>query len=262
MKKNKSLFPLLAIFLFWPVWGFVAAVGNPAGPSMLQEGFAVADDVFINLKFGVENTYINNEKLKFRQKFENLDFKKPITSGFSAVGSFALNIKERLELYGKAGILRFAFDFQREAIRYQALGKNGLFLQGGGRAVIFEVKDLSLGADVRYLVTEAQAQSLTLNGAAAQPGALKFYFKGWQLGAGISYQTEILCPFIGVVYRFARLKMKHASFFPEEAIQMGQRHRGGMYLGATVSSHDTFLLEIELRLINEKSATATGVWRF
>jgi hypothetical protein len=257
--RFKRFFSLLNAALF-PFFLEATLASNPSTPEILETGFIIKDTNFVNFRLGMEGQSIRDERLKFVKEDRDLFFHLPRFGGWRNLWSFTLNIIERADLYGMMGEEQAKISF--------FLGNNFLQMQSdprfigrtGGRLVLVQRKNFTLGAEGNYLWFHTRIKRMLQNGhpLSDQP---TFLFKGWQVSVGASYKIGWFIPYIGAVVRDMKWHFKH---FPlvEKKLELVTRHKAGLSLGVTLSPGDKIFLNTELRCINESSWGSSLELRF
>ena len=255
-------------FIFSFICGFAAPIGNPATPKMLDVGFFIPKEVWVNIRSGYLGDFVFYGPMQ--QKFSNNQSVDKYTQMVNS-GSITLNVLERLDLYGTVGAtdLNYAWRFQSLADLtkfVQAQTESSLQWSIGMRALLYSYKKFDLGIGASYAQSSPSLRYLTINGANVPLQGSSVNFEAWQASAAFSYSIDIFTPYIGANY----LHVQNKIFVENVAIaNQGNMHNEienqipvGLYLGCTLSSSKYFFLNLEARLISEEAVSVSGEFRF
>ncbi|MBN2479850.1 MAG: hypothetical protein JXA94_06445 [Parachlamydiales bacterium] len=255
-------------FLFLPLLffsfnlGFSAPNGNPALPAIIEEGFFIPDTKWLNFRFDYQNYTSSDLMMEFWDVFQEMGYVLRKIKAFSNTGSITLNFKERLDIYFEMGSCRIEPEFRRGSSLYISKSENDFLYRIGSKLIFFEMMDFTLGADVKYSLFYAPASYLTLNDAPINENNLNFKLKEWQLGLGLAQKISILRPYLGVVYKDTQVRIKNVPFLQNNSLKIGFLKKAGTFLGTSMSMGSFIMLNIEARLVNERSYTFSGEIRF
>ena len=262
MKKFLPLFVLLSSLLH------ASPVGNPSFPRILQKGFFIPSDVWINARVGYEGDFIYDGRLK--QEIESsgrVDNYKQFTNSATTT----LNILDRLDLYGVFGSSQtraeWRFTTAAGVLHNVNMETHYNFLWGiGARALLLEWGKTNLGMGGRYSSCNYKPVWLTIDGANESVAGTHAMWKEWQVNLDVSYEIDLFIPYIGVKYSSATTKLGtfHTAISSNGS---GKNHFTnrvpvGLYLGCTLSTGKYFMLNVEGRLIDEEAVTVSGDVRF
>lgn len=246
-------------FLFIiPIYLFSAPSGNPSFPSTIEEGFLIPDTKPVNIRLGYQISNTSDLLLKFTDQLKEEGYHLNKVKSFCNAGVFTLNIKERLDIYLEMGSFRIEPQFTTNNNFYITKSENDILYRPGAKLILFEVSDFSIGADAKYGYFKSHSNYLTENGKPLDED-LKFLYKEWQISIGLSEKISILRPYIGISYRDSQIKIN--SFF-QEKLKMIYKKREGLFLGSSISLGSYVFLNIEIRLVNERSTTISADVRF
>ncbi len=145
----------------------------------------------------------------------------------SEYGGLLLNIWERFEGYLYAGHSKVKIRDQME--------ESGFSWQGGGKVVLIQMKDTSLGFDVKYWMVRPFESN-------------RLY--SWQISGGVTQQVGFFYPYLGFVVSRLRTRIDHK--------KLRDNHSSSLLLGASFSSGKYFLFNLEGRLIHERAFSANA----
>lgn len=266
----ETLFRLASkLFLFFGlICGFAAPIGNPASPKILDKGFFIPKDVWVNFRAGYLGDFVFYGPME--QKSSNNQTVDKYTQMVNS-GSVTLNVLERLDLYGTVGAtdLNYAWRFQSLADLtkfVQAQTESTLQWSIGLRALLYSYKKFDIGIGASYSLSNPELRYLTINGANVPLHGSSVNYENWQANAGVAYTIDIFTPYIGANYLHVQNK------FCVEGVAIsdnGSMHNEienkvpvGLYLGCSLSSSKYFFLNLEARLISEEAVSVSGEFRF
>ena len=244
---------IFLFFLFSSIYLYAAPNGNPSYPSIIEEGFIIPDTSWINLRFGYQFYDSSDLVLEFSDDLKEEGYQLRKIKALSNAGTFTINIKERLDLYTEIATYYLEPEIKNGSTLYKAKSKRDLLYRAGVKLALFEIKDFTLGVDVKYSMFSALSSYLIENGNPIDDGALKYKLKEWQIGVGLSQNISFLIPYIGIAYKDTQVRLKHVPFFQSQTMDLNFQKKVGMFLGSSASVGQMFLANIELRLINERS---------
>lgn len=215
-------FVLLLLFCALPL--FSTFVGNTAEPSILMRGIISPDSQIFRLKIDGVYDRIARRALKRKKQI----FPMQATSGF---GGVVLNIWERFDGYLYTGYSRVKIKDQME--------KNGFSWQAGGKVVLVQIKDSSLGFDVKYWMV--------------RPFDIDRLYS-WQVAGGLTQQIGFFFPYLGFVVSRIRTRV--------DGRKLRDNHSSSLLFGASFSNGKYFLCNFEGRVIHEKAFSANLAFMF
>jgi hypothetical protein len=249
----------------WPLFG--APVGNPSFPEIIEEGFFISRDSWLDLRFGYEGDFVGDARLE--QSQESSGRVDNFAQNTNA-GTATLNILDRIDIYGVFGSSKVSSEW-----RFSNAGINSLaeletlysYLWGvGARGILFEWGSLSLGTGGRYERSHYDNVWLTINGASQPVSGTCLIWRDWQVDLDMSYKIEIFTPYVGVKY--SNVVAELGDFVVAIANNGSGNNRFvnrspvGVFIGCTLSTGRYFMLNVEGRLIDEEAVTIAGDLRF
>lgn len=266
-----SSFPLHALYQ-----------GNPSLPEIIDEGFFLADDLFMGIKVGYQRDQIFNRNLQTnRTGSHHISESKQLYDQ----GVLTLNFMDRVELFSSFGAMAIEISDKQYTkdgmtkVPYQVeIHSHNQFTWGVGlRADIIDWCNTTLGANASYQYARPHTRWNALQGATVQNFA-KLRWSEWQVGVALSHHIDIFTPYIGMSYSnvSARAhKTNSKAFFltvPSEptpisgfvprGFKMESRNHFGMALGCDLSNGKLFDLGVEVRIISEQALTLKGDIKF
>ncbi len=250
----------------FPLFG--VPVGNPSAPKIIEEGFFIPHDIWVDARTGYEGDFVADAKMKqYNQGHGRVDSYQQETNS----GTITLNILERLDLFGILGSSRTNADWRFEdtagAVHRIQLETNYDFLWGvGARGLLFEWQCLCLGLGGRYETAHYFPSWLTSDGIPQSVSHSLLKWREWQIDLDLSYKIDIFIPYIGVKYSNAHTKISGFSTPISQSEtgsdQFKNRIPVGVFIGCSLSSSKYFMLNIEGRLVDEEAVTVSGDIRF
>lgn len=247
---------------------FAAPVGNPSFPRLLQEGYIIPCNSWVDLRLGYEGDFIGDACLKqYDEGHGRVDNYEQNTNS----GTVTLNFNDRLDIYGVFGSSRATCDwrFRLPDLTYsQVEMETGYhFLWGvGGRCALFEWGNTILGLGGRYSAANMKPVWMTINGALTSAAETHLRYREWQIDSDLSYKVDIFIPYFGLKYSSNHTRM---GTFPvaisnsgSGSLHMKNRKPVGIVIGCALTTGKYFMLNVEGRLIDEMAATIAGDFRF
>ena len=254
--------------LFCAVLGLHAApVGNAAAPQLLEDGFFIPSQCWVDFRLGYEGDFVGDGQLK------------QVISGQGRVDTFqqytnaatvTLNVLDRLDLFAVFGSSRVCSDWRFNyfgGISRIQLETFYQYLWGiGGRGILWEWGASCLELGGRYARCNYKPCWITSNAAQVHVEKSEIHWKQWQFDLAISYKIEWLIPYIGIKYSRVISLLKGFSV-PISRSGTGTDHFTnktpvGAFLGCSFSNGKYFMLNVEGRFFDEQAATISGDLRF
>lgn len=246
-----------------------APVGNTSAPELIQEGFLISCDSWINFRLGYEGDFVADGRMKQHdQGVGRVDTYEQWTNS----GTVTLNILDRMDIYGVFGSSRTEADWRFGDLsagtvsRIELETKYCFLWAAGARAILYEWCNASVGLGGRYSSCNYRPVWLTSDGLLQSVSGSHFSWREWQINLDASYKIDLFTPYIGIKYSNARTQLKDF-LVPISADLTGSnsfknRIPVGLYLGCTLSTGQYFMLNVEGRLIDEEAVTISGDFRF
>jgi hypothetical protein len=244
-----------------------APVGNPKAPQLIQEGFLIPCDSWVDARAGYEGDFVGDGRLKQTvEGSRRVDTFQQYTNS----GTVTINILDRLDLYGVFGSSRSCADWRFTSagtVTRIQLETFYHFLWGAGaRGIFYEWDKICLGLGGRYSFCSYRPCWLAANAVPAGVAGTRLIWREWQIDLDISYDIDIFTPYLGVKYSNARARLGN---FPIPISNSGSgsdhfvnRTPVGVFIGCSISNCKYFMLNIEGRLIDEDAVTISGDLRF
>ena len=263
MKKLLLLTLILALSSI-----FSSPAGNPSFPKAIEEGFFISSASSISFRLGYEGNFVLNRRLKqdvLNGKRVN-DFSQYLNSGL-----LTINILNRCDLFGSFGKAKiktnWIFEETTNAFSYVDLEtKYGDAWSSGVKIIFFEWGNTALSAGGRYNYTKPKISWVSKNGETTPYSENHLKYKQWQADVGISHKMDMFIPYILAKYSKADVNLRTPSVIinPEntDKMKMKSKNNYGMALGCALVAQKYFMLNLEVRLIDEEAFTVIGDFRF
>ncbi|HSX26599.1 MAG TPA: hypothetical protein VLE89_06300 [Chlamydiales bacterium] len=247
---------------------YAAPVGNPSAPGLIEEGFFIPCDSWVDIRFGYEGDFISDARLKqYDEGHGRVDRYRQDTNA----GTATFNIVDRFDIYGVLGSSRSCADWRFTDsvgdVHQIEIETHYDFLWGAGaRAILFEWGAVNLGIGGRYEHCCFRPSWLTSDGVNKSTSGSNFHWHEWQVDLDISYQIDLLTPYIGLKYSNDKVEVTGFSI-PIASNESGTNHFKnrtpvGVFIGCSLSTGEYFMLNVEGRLIDEEAVTISGDVRF
>ncbi|OGN59448.1 MAG: hypothetical protein A3F40_04915 [Chlamydiae bacterium RIFCSPHIGHO2_12_FULL_27_8] len=245
---------------------FAAPVGNPLTPEIIQTGFYIPPSGFVNVRLGYEGNFISNANLQKSFNGNEIDnFKLDSNSG-----SFILNFKKRLDLFGIFGVSRirseYRFSYQDVISRIEYESDYRIFYEAGGRVILIQWGNTALDIGGRYSKTKPGLSFIILDGVPQIKDNSFIKFSSYQINLGLSYAIDIFIPYIGTKYSQSKAELQGLNFVISDEgtgyLNMKNKNDFGLYLGCSLSNKRYFLLNLEARFIDEEAISISGEFKF
>jgi hypothetical protein len=234
--------------------GFALYFGNPAEPAAIQEALVIPEDAFVFVKVGYETDLIFDKRLKC---YDGASGRVDLFKTLMNQGVITLDFLDRFEVYGSVGATQSYFTHRpNSAHLMREYQTNSSTTWGvGGRVLLFEFKDFSVGMGGSYQWANPHVKWDALSGDAFTTDA-RMKYREWQVGLGCAYQVEMFIPYLAV--KFSDVSAKVSSLRPNlnlnhSSFRMRNRDRFGLVLGVTLAATRGFDMTIESRLIDEEA---------
>ena len=244
-----------------------APVGNTMAPQLIQQGFLIPCDSWIDFRAGYEGDFVGDGRLK--QIVEGSG-RVDTFQQYSNAATITLNIVDRLDIYGVFGSSRVCSDWRFNTAttitRIQLETLYHFFWGAGARGIFFEWDKLCLGLGGRYSYCSYKPSWLTTNAIPVSVAGTRLIWREWQIDLDVSYNIDMFTPYLGVKYSNVLAKL---GTFPTPISSGGtgndqfqNRTPVGIFIGCAISNCKYFMLNIEGRLVDEDAVTISGDLRF
>lgn len=245
-----------------------APVGNPAAPQLIYEGFFTSCENWVDVRAGYEGDFVSDARLKqYNEGQGRVDCYEQTTNS----GTLTINFVDRFDVFGVLGSSRtnaeWRFTDLDENVHQVKIETEYDFLWGiGGRAILFEWGNATLGCGGRYESAHYDPEWLTIDGINFSTANTSLKWHEWQIDIDLSYRIELLTPYIGIKYLNVKSQIGEFSV-PISNTESGSdsfenRNPVGIFIGCSLSNNRYFMLNLEGRLIDEEAVTISGDVRF
>ena len=245
-----------------------APVGNTAAPQLIEEGFFISRDSWIDVRIGYEGDFVGNARMKqYQQGSGRVDTFQQYTNS----GTATLNILDRLDLFGSFGSSRICADwrFTDESgleARAQMETLYHYIWAVGARGILFEWGNVALGLGGRYGYCNYKPSLLTINAVPVSTSGSHCHWRGWQFDLDVSYKIDLFTPYVGLKYSSTEAHIgpfsNSVSISGADTNHFENKTPVGLFLGCSLSTGKYFMLNVEGRLIDEDAVTISGDLRF
>jgi major outer membrane protein len=275
---------------------YALPVGNPAEASLLTWGVVFPAKATCNsqdpctywfdawaLKMGYYGDYVFNRHLELDQ--DELEQGQDIntTRIFTNAGYLALNICNKLDLFGTLGASKISITTNEISWFLAGNAEGRLDWQtffswsAGARATIFSLNHFIIGVESQYFQTSPDLSNYVSfsNGMYTYFNEEnKMIYREWQVGAGLSYSLTCFCPNISVI-PYAAIKWGWVSFHTDDfkfvkagttdlltIFNLRADKVWGYAIGTSVTICDMVDITAEGRFADEKAFYINGNFRF
>lgn len=244
-----------AFLLFLLLFSSASALynGNPALPAIPEEGFYIAKEAWMAARVGYEGDFVFDHRMNRRvHEFQTLE----------NFGTLTLTFIERFEIYGSGGSFWAKMRRQNQLGLLEARTHSDGVWKVGGRAILWKYGDTFLTLHVGYESASAKLREVTLNGAPLARKGSKLFYHEVEAGLGVAHRIDVFIPYVGVDSSYAKVKLRHLAVEGEKRILCHNRQPVGFFLGCGLSPGTKFVLNVEVRLVDEQALTLSGDIRF
>lgn len=251
------------LFLFLvPFSLFAIYQGNPAEPQIIESGFFLSNDKFLNFKIGYQGDWVRDRKMK------SIANNKGRIDRFEIhmdQGVFTMDILDRLEAYVSYGSFSAELSHRPEPDggRREYQSHDRMTLGGGLRFILMQWGSTIVGVDGAMQYANPRMKWSALDGTpSAKPCRLNYM--EYQTSIAITEVIGIFFPYLGVSYSgvHAHLDRIPSFILPNAHIKMRNRERYGLALGCALSSGKKVDLNFEVRLFTEQALSLAGNVKF
>lgn len=244
-----------------------APVGNTMAPQLIQEGFLIPCDSWVDFRLGYEGDFVGDGRMEQKEEGSG---RVDTFQQYTNAATVTLNVLDRIDLFGVFGSSRVCSDWRfNTATTITRIQLETLyhFLWGAGaRGILFEWGKVSLGFGGRYSFSRYRPSWLTTNAIPVSVKGTRLTWREWQVDLDLSYSIDIFTPYLGVKYSNATATL---GVFPTPISSSGvgvdhfeNRTPVGIFIGCSISNSKYFMLNIEGRLVDEDAVTISGDLRF
>ena len=263
MKKRLPFQAILGFKLSLPLLLYSAAVfsapvGNPASPSLLEEGFWIPDAFWSNVQAGFTGDYLFQKRLKPSQESSGSGIRKAAIRGDAQIGEIVWSLRERFNLAAQMGTGRLDWNWKQNGVFVKGESNSGFLWSGEAQLVVFEVKDTAFSAIGQAGGLDRIQAHASLDGTPLERSA-KIKFRYWQAGAAITQKIGFFAPYLGCLANKSVFKVSR--LHPVSA-RLESATIAGPFLGCTFSRGSKIFLNFEWRGWFEEGLSVSGQLRF
>lgn len=244
-----------------------APVGNTMAPQLIQEGFVIPIDSWVDFRIGYEGDFVGDGRM---EQTVNGSGRVDSFQQYTNAATVTLNILDRLDIFGVFGSSRVCSDWRfttaNTITRIQIETLYHFLWGAGARGIFVEWGKVCLGLGGRYAFCSYKPSWLMTNATPVNVNGTRLLWREWQVDLDISYNIDLFTPYLGVKYSNASAKL---GTFPTPVSNSGlgtdhfeNRTPVGIFIGCSISNCKYFMLNIEGRLIDEDAVTISGDLRF
>ena len=259
------IFFLVSIFSFSL---FSMPVGNPSFPCAIEDGIFTTSASQISFRVGYEGDFISDRRLK-----QETDPSKRINNLTQYLNSalVTVNLLNRLDLFGSYGKAKlkadWIFEESENVFSYIELEtRYGEAWSCGGNVILFEWGNTCFTVGGGYAYKNPKILWLSKNGEVFPIAHENFKFFEWQVSAGLSQKMDIFIPYICAKYSKAQAYVSNRdtviSSDQSDSLKMKSKNNYGMALGCALLANKYFMLNVEVRLIDEEAFSIVGDFKF
>ena len=211
---------------------FAAPIGNPAAPSLLDTGMKIPDTAWWNLRFGL------CEEIILEQKYdapERNQIKGAFVRGETQAVSATWNVRERFDLQALLGWGELRWQWRREGISEEGTANHGFYWNTAAKLIIFQIKGSVLSADVRGGGWHDFSGSFRVDHGEPQSGDFSSLF--WQASLAFSQQVGCLCPYFGLALQQDSLSI--------HSVRLTNQYNKGPFGGLSFTNGSYLFVNIE-----------------
>ena len=245
-----------------------APVGNPAACALLKKGILTSRSSSLNLRAGFEGNFIFDRRLEQYQegsgRVDNYEL-------YSTSADLVINFKNRLDLYADLGDGKIKSDWRTKSntmLNRVVLISNHHFLWAvGTNILLLDWRRASMGIGGRYTSIDPDLRKISINGVKMDIADSTFTYHKWQANLAFSYTLDFLIPYIGFKYSNANsfLHTPHISGIATNGSNTNHfesKDNVGLYLGTSITNGIIFMINLEVRLIDEEAVSVLAEFRF
>ncbi len=241
--------------------------GNPAFPELPEKGLLIREGAWYGIKVGYQGDYVFDRRMEVENKQSSVKKRVEELQFFKNQGEFVFNILNRFEVYaGLGGMKAKLCQNPAKGVHLDVHTSTGFSIEGGARAIVITWKELVLGADAKYLYSNLPIDQFKQNGRERKDGGALHYDE-WQVGVGLTRRFGFFVPYAGVSYAVAHAELRNipsdTSFsFSPRSEDLENRDKFNLFIGAGISTWNTLVFNLELRIIGEIALGGSLDFRF
>ena len=242
--------------------------GNPSFPKAIEEGFFITPSSGISFRLGYEGNFVTNRRLKQDSSPSRRvnNFSIYLNSGIATI-----NLLNRLDVFGTFGKGRVKTDWiineMPNAFSYLELQtKYDIAWSVGTKIIFFEWGNTILSVGGRYFYTDPKILWYSKAAVVYPLENHKIRFEEWQVDIGLSHKIDIFIPYICAKYSKAKAKFAvddtAINSDGSNKLKMKSKNLYGMALGCMITTAKYFMLNLEVRMVDEEAFTVSGEFKF
>ncbi len=233
---------------------FAAPVGNPAAPSIIQNGLFVPDTVWCQPRASFAEDFTFQQRLDCTESPS--DVQKTFMEGNAQLGTATWSMYERFDLSMTLGTSSNQFRLFEGAQLVEFQTSGGLVWFGDGKLILIEMKDTSFNLFGQAGGWDWMKGPYSID-AVPSEGNANLSMRFWQAGASFSQRMGYFSPYIGIVVFKSSWTVN-----ADTTYRFIQAHDVGPVLGCTLSSTSILSLNVEWRGWFENACNVSGEIRF
>ena len=256
---------VIVLCLFSSLYGLYN--GNPSFPELPEKGLWIREDAWYGFKVGYQGDYVFDRRMEVENKQSSIRKRVEELQFFKNQGELVFNILNRFECYaGLGGMKAKLCQDPVKGVRLDVHTSTGFSIEAGARVMMITWKELVLGADGKYLYSNLPVDRFKQNGLERKSGG-DLHYDEWQVGVGLSRRFGFFIPYAGVSYAVAHAELRNIpsddrfSFTPESE-DLENRDKFNLLIGAGISTWNTLVFNLELRIIGEIALGGSLDFRF
>lgn len=175
--------------------------------------------------------------------------------------SLTANLFHHLAVYAKGGSVFPLFDFSATnpagvTFHLQTEPRTLAAWAVGVKCLVYKIDNVCFSIESSYFQTQHHSIDVYSVVAPSSPVKSSLSWYNWQVSAGMSYQVKMLIPYMGLKYSGTHVSLD-AHLPTLGPFKMENRRKFGLFLGTTVLSSRYIDFNVEGRLIDEQSFSAT-----
>lgn len=243
-----------------------AYVGNIASPAILEKGLFSEKDPWIKFQTGYLADFVSDKKLISQSISPSFGNDRRVNNFeiISNMGKVSVTFKERMELYGLFGqssskILWFVSPPTEEIPLGKFLNietESNFSWITGAKVILLEFGKTYVGLDFSYFRIPKTKRSILYFNQELIPFETNpqfFSLREWHIAFGIASSMGPMTPYIGAKYLITKIRFKS-----DTSLTLRNRLSLGYFLGTSVSLHEKFYLNAEVRLHDELAYSVAG----
>lgn len=262
---------------------YALPIGNPADASLLTKGIFwersqecdLGWSDWFNVRFGFYGDYVFNRHLEQRENRRGI----ASTRFFTNSGFWALNFRDKIDLFGTLGAT--GFRFETRTANFAEVNNIPVFIETqthlswsvGLKGTLWQCRGLFLGLEGQYFQTRPDLRFVrTESFPATFVDDVDLDYREWQVGAGTTYRIPLavgtaLFPYIAVSLSRVRVNVHHASVDipvagPITLFNLKNANHWGYAVGLTLVGNNRVNVTVEGRFADEKACSVNGQFSF